>query len=77
MQEVGVEVEETAQVPTADVSAPFDDPGFVDFAVAGTNVSGEFRCADCWYGAVVRRALPPCPMCGGTIWERREPHFVG
>ena len=47
--------------------------GLVDFAAAGTKVSGEFRCADCGYGAVVQRVLPPCPMCGGTVWERRAP----
>jgi len=46
---------------------------FVAFAVTGTQVSGEFRCADCGYGAVVHRDLPQCPMCGGTVWESREP----
>jgi rubrerythrin len=46
---------------------------FVDFAVTGTEVAGEFRCADCGYGAVVHRALPPCPMCGGAVWENRGP----
>ena len=54
---------------------PLDDSGFVDFRVAGTEVSGEFRCSDCGYGAVVHRALPPCPMCGGTVWESRPPRF--
>ena len=49
-----------------------EDPGFVDFAAAGSEVSGEFRCADCGYGAVVQRALPSCPMCRGAVWERRE-----
>src|SRR5260370_904031 len=42
---------------------------WVDFEVTGTQVSGDFRCADCGYGAVVHRDLPPCPMCGGTVWE--------
>jgi rubrerythrin len=45
----------------------------VDFAAAGSTASGEFRCADCGYGAVVQQVLPPCPMCHGTVWERREP----
>jgi hypothetical protein len=45
----------------------------VDFAAAGSDAAGEFRCADCGYGAVVQRVLPPCPMCQGTVWELREP----
>jgi hypothetical protein len=49
----------------------------VDFAVTGTKISGEFRCSDCGYGAVVHRMLPPCPMCGGTVWETRPPRFTG
>lgn len=40
---------------------------------AGAEISGEFRCAACGYGAVVQRVLPPCPMCGGTAWELRGP----
>jgi len=32
--------------------------------------------SDCGYGAVIRRALPACPMCGGTVWESRPPRFV-
>lgn len=40
---------------------------------AGAEISGEFRCAECGYGAVVQRVLPPCPMCGGTAWELRGP----
>jgi len=54
-------------------AASLDESGFTDFTVAGTHVSGEFRCADCGYGAVVRSALPPCPMCSGTVWECRGP----
>lgn len=78
MQEVGVHGEEFANAPGAESTLPFDypeldDSGFVDFAVAGAELDGEFRCTDCGYGAVVRRALPPCPMCGGTIWELRRP----
>ncbi len=48
----------------------------VDFVVTGTKISGEFRCSDCGYGAVVHRALPPCPMCGGTVWETRPPRVA-
>jgi len=48
----------------------------VDFAVTGTKISGEFRCSDCGYGAVVQRVLPPCPMCGGTVWETRPPRLA-
>jgi rubrerythrin len=54
----------------------FEDVGFVEFATAGMRLAGEFRCADCGYGAVVQHALPPCPMCGGTVWETRGPRLV-
>lgn len=75
VQNVGVEVDVSAR--TAKAPAPsFDDQGFTEFAVAGTRVSGEFRCSDCGYGAVVQRALPLCPMCGGTVWECRPPRVV-
>jgi len=47
-----------------------------DFAAAGSSASGEFRCADCGYGAIVQQVLPPCPMCHGTVWERREAHVA-
>jgi hypothetical protein len=85
VQDVGVDVEEFATAPGAESTLPFDypgfdDSGFVDFAVAGAELEGEFRCTDCGYGAVVHRALPPCPMCGGTVWELRRPlgrRFVG
>jgi hypothetical protein len=70
VHEVGVHVEESAD-PSA--ALPLDDPAFVEFEVAGAEVSGEFRCADCGYGAVVQRVLPQCPMCGGTVWESRGP----
>ena len=42
-------------------------------AVAGSPAAGEFRCAECGYGAIVQRVLPQCPMCGGTVWESRGP----
>jgi len=70
---VGVSVDESADGQSAVAAAPPADPGLVDFSVAGTHVSGEFRCAECGYGAVVQRTLPPCPMCGGTVWESRWP----
>jgi hypothetical protein len=71
---VGVRVEESvAPVGPAPVEVSLDDAGFVEFAVAGTSVAGEFRCSECGYGAVVHRVLPACPMCGGGIWETRGP----
>jgi len=73
VQQVGVQVEESADVPVRASETLLDDPGFADFVVAGTRASGEFRCADCGYGAVVQRLLPQCPMCGGTVWESRGP----
>lgn len=76
VQNVGVRVDVAAQTANAPASPSLDDPGFTDFAVAGTPASGEFRCADCGYGAVVQRALPFCPMCGGTVWECRPPRVV-
>jgi hypothetical protein len=76
---VGVQIEESV---TAPISAPevvldlgLDDPGLVEFAVAGAELAGEFRCADCGYGAVIHRTIPVCPMCGGTVWERRGPLY--
>jgi rubrerythrin len=76
VQESGVEIEEPATSPIASPEVPQDDSGFREFAIAGGRVSGEFRCADCGYGAVVQRALPPCPMCGGAVWESRAPRPV-
>lgn len=78
MQNVGVQAEQSTEAASAPVVVPsddsvFDDSGFVDFAVAGTRVSGEFRCTDCGYGAVVHRVLPQCPMCSGSVWERLGP----
>jgi hypothetical protein len=69
--QVGVQIDESAAARLPAVETPFDDIGFVDFAVAGTEVAGEFRCAECGYGAVVQRVLPSCPMCAGTVWESR------
>ena len=39
------------------------------FLVAGREANGEFHCAGCGYGVIVRSALPACPMCRGTVWE--------
>jgi hypothetical protein len=36
---------------------------------AGGVASGEFRCAECGYGVIVRSVLPACPMCRGLVWE--------
>jgi hypothetical protein len=77
VQDVEVQVERTAEATRAPTPLSLDDSGFVDFKVAGTEVSGEFRCSDCGYGAVVHRALPLCPMCGGNVWESRPPRFPG
>ena len=73
MAQVGVQVEESTQGSGSPTAVELDDTGFADFVLAGTHVSGEFRCADCGYGAVVQRELPQCPMCAGTIWESRLP----
>ena len=43
---------------------------YVQFWVAGESVKGEFHCSECGYGVTVVRALPACPMCGGTSWEQ-------
>jgi rubrerythrin len=77
VQDVEVQVERSPQAPRLSAPLPLDDVGFADFAVAGTEVAGEFRCSDCGYGAVVQRALPPCPMCGGTVWESRPSRLAG
>jgi hypothetical protein len=74
VEQVGVEVEESATpVGPAPVEVQLDESGFVEFVVAGSAISGEFRCAECRYGAVVQRVLPHCPMCGGAAWERSGP----
>jgi rubrerythrin len=70
---VGVRVEESADEPRSVAEAYLDVSEFVDFSAAGTQVSGEFRCADCGYGAVVHNEPPQCPMCGGTVWENCGP----
>jgi rubrerythrin len=76
VQNVGVHVDESAGRVESTAGVTLDDAGFTEFTLAGTEVSGEFRCADCGYGAVVQRALPHCPMCGGSVWESRPLRFV-
>jgi rubrerythrin len=73
VKQVGVRVELSAAPRGATAGTPPEVPVFADFALAGTQVSGDFRCANCGYGAVVQHALPRCPMCGGTVWESRGP----
>ena len=48
-------------VPASAVSA--------DLVETGQMVAGPFRCVSCGYGVTVYRALPICPMCGGTAWQ--------
>ena len=55
-----------------DVEAAGREPAgdFVEFLVAGVRAKGEFHCSQCGYGVTVFRALPVCPMCGGSEWEQ-------
>ena len=71
VQQVGIRVEESTDRPRSVAEVQLEDVGFADFAAAGTEISGDVRCADCGYGAVVHGALPRCPMCGGSVWENR------
>ena len=72
-----MQVESQVEGPPSPTDVQLAEVGFVDFALAGAEGAGEFRCADCGYGVVVQRALPQCPMCGGAIWESRDaPRFV-
>jgi len=47
----------------------YEAAGYVEFLSAGEPAVGQFQCSDCGYGVVVRRVLPLCPMCRGTVWE--------
>jgi hypothetical protein len=52
--------------------ATFEDGALerrVDRLQAGEDASGEFRCAGCGYGVMVKAVLPACPMCRGVAWE--------
>ena len=54
-------------VQAEDVEAELD---YVEYRQSGEPVKGEFHCCSCGYGVAIYRALPPCPMCGGTSWEQ-------
>ena len=71
MAQVGVRIEESAGRSVPAVEARLDEPDFVELAIAGAEASGDFRCADCGYGAVVHGVVPVCPMCSGSVWELR------
>ena len=43
---------------------------FVESFARGALVTGEFHCSECGYGVTIVRALPICPMCGGSSWEQ-------
>jgi hypothetical protein len=73
VEQVGARVGESTSESRSTTETQLDDSGFVDFVAAGAQITGDFRCADCGYGAVVQSVLPPCPMCGGTFWESRGP----
>ena len=51
-------------------ATPADEGDFVEFVAAGAQSKGEFHCAECGYGVTVTRALPTCPMCAGSSWQR-------
>ncbi|HLX32505.1 MAG TPA: hypothetical protein VKR79_07030 [Gaiellaceae bacterium] len=63
--------------PAIDLGEAVEDPGLLEFVAAGSDAAGEFRCADCGYGVVVHVILPQCPMCRGSVWERREARLAG
>ena len=44
---------------TAAPAAPVAQPGML-----------TFHCSSCGYGVTIVRALPICPMCGGSSWEQ-------
>ena len=46
------------------------DDGLPEFYDAGDAAAGDVQCATCGYGVSTRTLLPPCPMCGGRVWER-------
>ena len=48
------------------------DGDYVEFAVTGASVVGEYHCAGCGYGVTVHTTLPQCPMCAGTTWEQAD-----
>jgi hypothetical protein len=42
---------------------------YVEFLSVGALVTGAFSCVACGRTVVSLYQLPPCPSCGGTIWE--------
>jgi rubrerythrin len=55
------------------VSEPSDAAAFL---TAGREAEGEFHCAECGYGVIVRTMLPQCPMCRGRLWEADSPFAI-
>jgi rubrerythrin len=49
-------------------AAPTEAPGVA--ATLAASPAREYRCSGCGYGAIVRSAIPSCPMCGGSSWEQ-------
>ena len=47
----------------------YEAPGYVEFLSAGELAVGRFHCSECGYGVAVKRVLPLCPMCRGSVWE--------
>jgi hypothetical protein len=76
MARVAIDLGTAVERPEVPVTPSPDLVDWVDFAEAGSDATGEFRCADCGYGVVVQHVLPPCPMCRGAIWERRQSRFA-
>jgi hypothetical protein len=63
---LGADVIRGSENPMQMESRRFDGPAVL---VTGRRAEGEFRCAECGYGVIVRAELPECPMCRGRIWE--------
>jgi rubrerythrin len=57
---------ESGRFQGAVIAEPADVPVFL---AAGLQAEGEFHCAECGYGVIVRTELPQCPMCRGLAWE--------
>jgi hypothetical protein len=47
-----------------------DGDDYVAFVAAGSHATGQYRCSTCGYGITIHAALPECPMCAGTSWEK-------
>ncbi len=75
VQDVEAQVDESLKARSLPAPLPLDDAGFVEFAVAGADVSGESRCSECGYGAVVRRACRAPDVRRDRV-ETRAPRLV-